>query len=98
MKNITTTIKKNRDACIKELAIALNKSPNTQTTINFLGDLCTPSELEALSDRWQVAQLLNEGKLSYREINQKTGVSVTTITRVALFLREGFGGYTSLLK
>jgi len=59
---------------------------------NFLRDLCTPAELQALVDRWQVVELLEEG-LTYRGINDLTGVSVTTIGRVARFLTDGFGGY-----
>ncbi|MEJ2603959.1 MAG: YerC/YecD family TrpR-related protein [Gammaproteobacteria bacterium] len=58
----------------------------------LLGDLCTPAELQALMDRWQVVRLLDEG-LPYRRINELTGVSVTTIGRVARFLADGFGGY-----
>ncbi len=59
---------------------------------DFLRDLCTPAELQALVDRWQVVELLEQG-LTYRRINDLTGVSVTTIGRVARFLADGFGGY-----
>jgi TrpR-related protein YerC/YecD len=59
---------------------------------NFFKDLCTPAELQALVDRWQVVQLLQED-LPYRRIHDLTGVSVTTIGRVARFLSDGFGGY-----
>jgi TrpR-related protein YerC/YecD len=62
----------------------------------LLGDLCTPAELQALVDRWQVVRLLDEG-LPYRRINELTGVSVTTIGRVARFLADGFGGYRRAL-
>ena len=58
----------------------------------FLKDLCTPAELQALVDRWTVVRLLRQG-LPYREIHDRTGVSVTTIGRVARFLADGFGGY-----
>ncbi|HQW64828.1 MAG TPA: YerC/YecD family TrpR-related protein [Pseudomonadota bacterium] len=58
----------------------------------FLRDLCTPAELEALTDRWRVVPLLRRG-LPYREIHDHTGVSVTTIGRVARFLSHGNGGY-----
>ena len=62
----------------------------------FLEDLCTPAELEAMVDRWRVAQLLDRG-LSYREIRELTNVSVTTIGRVARFMELGNGGYRRLL-
>ena len=58
----------------------------------FLGDLCTPAELQALVDRWTVVRMLRQG-LPYREIQDRTGVSVTTVGRVARFLANGSGGY-----
>lgn len=63
----------------------------------FLLDLCTPSELEAIVDRWWTASLLSEGR-SYREISDITGVSVTTIGRVARYLNMGEGGYRLALR
>ena len=63
---------------------------------NFLRDLCTPAELQALVDRWHVVELLQQG-LPYRRIHDLTGVSVTTIGRVARFLTDGFGGYQAAL-
>lgn len=62
----------------------------------FLADLCTPAELEALVDRWNVVAYLDEG-LPYRRIHELTGVSVTTIGRVARFLAVGNGGYRKVL-
>ena len=58
----------------------------------FLRDLCTPAELQALADRWTVVGLLQAG-MAYREIAKQTGVSVTTIGRVARYLGSGNGGY-----
>jgi len=63
----------------------------------FLNDLCTPAELEALIDRWAVVEYLQDG-LPYRRIHDLTGVSVTTIGRVARFLTAGNGGYQTALK
>lgn len=63
---------------------------------NFFRDLCTPAELQALVDRWQVVELLKK-ELPYRKIHDLTGVSVTTIGRVARFLNDGFGGYETAL-
>lgn len=59
---------------------------------SFFKDLCTPAELQALVDRWQVVELLQQD-LPYRRIRELTGVSVTTVGRVARFLSDGFGGY-----
>ncbi|MFZ4405013.1 MAG: YerC/YecD family TrpR-related protein [Pseudobdellovibrionaceae bacterium] len=56
----------------------------------FLQDLCTPKEISDMNDRWKAAQLISEG-LPYRDIYEKTGVSTTTVTRVARSLSEGKG-------
>lgn len=58
----------------------------------FLGDLCTPAELEVMVDRWRVVPYLLEG-IAYREIHERTAVSITTIGRVARYLNQGNGGY-----
>src|SRR3974377_2422632 len=58
----------------------------------FLRDLCTPAELQAMADRWAVVECLR-GRLPFREIHRQTGVSVTTIGRVARYLGNGNGGY-----
>ena len=58
----------------------------------FFRDLCTPAELQAMADRWRVVAPLERG-MPYREIHDLTGVSVTTIGRVARFLEQGHGGY-----
>jgi len=81
-----------REAALARLseAIAALRTPEQVTAL--LRDLCTPAELEALSDRWQVVPLLLEN-LPYRDIHDRTGVSVTTVGRVARSLTHGAGGY-----
>lgn len=64
---------------------------------SFFKDLCTPAELQALVDRWQVVELL-EKDIPYRRIHDLTGVSVTTIGRVARFRMDGFGGYKTAVE
>lgn len=54
----------------------------------FLADLCTPSEVRAFAERWEVARLLDTGGKSYREIAAEAQASPTTVVRVARFLRE----------
>jgi TrpR-related protein YerC/YecD len=63
----------------------------------LLKDLTTPAELEALVDRWRVVKLVDQG-MPYRQIHERTGVSVTTIGRVARFLEYGNGGYRLALQ
>ncbi|WP_223177135.1 YerC/YecD family TrpR-related protein [Sphingomonas rhizophila] len=83
---------------INDLAGALAQLDSAKDVARFLDDLCTPTELRALAERWEVARLLDRGELTYREIHDVTGVSTTTIVRVARFLRqETNGGYRLLL-
>ena len=72
------------------LCRALAALESTGQVKAFLTDLCTPAELEAMTDRWRVVPLLLEGH-SYRDIHDISGVSVTTIGRVARCLGEGQG-------
>lgn len=75
--------------CLVEAVLAL-RSPDELRA--FLQDLCTPAELEAIADRWRVVPLLVQGT-AYREIHDRTGVSVTTVGRIARCLELGAGGY-----
>jgi TrpR-related protein YerC/YecD len=76
---------------------ALLALESEQECRNFFSDLCTPAELEALVDRWRVVAYLADG-VPYRRIHELTGVSVTTIGRVARFLTGGNGGYRVALE
>lgn len=79
------------------LAAAFAGLRNAVQVRAFLEDLCTPAELEAMTDRWRVVPLLLEG-VPYREIHDRTLVSVTTIGRVARTLDRGAGGYAAAIK
>lgn len=74
---------------------AISLLQDEKEALAFFSDLCTPAELEAMSDRWRVVPLLRQG-IPYRSIHEQTGVSVTTITRVARCLSMGNGGYALL--
>jgi TrpR-related protein YerC/YecD len=83
---------------IRALCEALLLLETEDEMYNLLKDLCTPAELSALAERWLICKALNEG-LSYREINAQMGASLTTIGRVARFLKdEPYQGYTTLLE
>lgn len=75
-----------------ELMEAISMLADGNEAMQFFTDLCTPAELESMADRWQVVPLLRQG-IPYRTIHEQTGVSVTTITRVARCLSFGTGGY-----
>lgn len=94
MRYYTTSVMKHRDtrptlAPLLEALLSL-KTPAEMRA--FLDDLCTPAELEAIADRWRVVPLLLKGT-PYREIHDRTSVSVTTIGRIARCLAFGAGGY-----
>lgn len=97
MANLMTATDDSK-ALRRELADALSTLNGAAEMERFLIDLCTPAELRALSERWHVAQLLDQTDASYRDINAKTGVSTTTIGRVARFLKdEPHQGYRIVL-
>jgi TrpR-related protein YerC/YecD len=62
-----------------------------------LRDMLTLAEIEEFANRLTIAKLLDEG-LPYLEIAKKIGTSTTTVTRVAHWLKNGCGGYQSVLK
>ena len=84
------------DADFRALARALAALDDPRQVGAFLRDLCTPAELEAMCDRWKVVPHLVAGE-PYRGIHDRTGVSVTTIGRVARTLEQGEGGYAAAL-
>ncbi|MEN9834512.1 MAG: hypothetical protein RL011_705 [Pseudomonadota bacterium] len=89
-------ISKSQAHHLRELCQALIALESVDECRRFLTDLCTPGELAALADRWQVARLIEEG-VPYRRIYEKTGVSTATVTRVARALSYGEGGYRAVL-
>jgi TrpR-related protein YerC/YecD len=96
--NDQATSVSSRSALIDALAAALAALRTPDEARALLADLCTPAEVHSLAERWHVARLLDAGELTYREIHDATGVSTTTIVRVARFLRqEDNRGYRALL-
>jgi TrpR-related protein YerC/YecD len=81
----------------RNLVSALLTARTPEELRAFLKDLCTPAELQAMADRWAVVEYLQQD-LPYREIHRITGVSVTTIGRVARYLATGAGGYALAVK
>ena len=62
----------------------------------LLQDLCTVREITEMSQRLEVARLLSL-KTSYIDIQEATGASATTISRVSKCLNYGSGGYLDAL-
>ncbi len=59
---------------------------------DFFEDLCTVSELKAMSQRAVVAKMLRD-KHVYSDIVSRTGASTATISRVNRSLNYGCDGY-----
>lgn len=64
---------------------------------DFFEDICTIKEIQEISQRLEVAQMLGQNK-SYQEISRLTGASTATISRVNKCLNYGCGGYKSALE
>lgn len=81
----------------KELIRSMLSLRNEEDMASFLRDLLTLAEIEEFANRLQIAKLLLKG-ISYQKIARETGVSTTTVTRVAHWLFKGCGGYWKVLK
>jgi TrpR-related protein YerC/YecD len=84
-------------AGLDDVADALLSMETHDELKRFLRDLCTLSELEAMTHRWQTARLVDAG-VPYHEIAQRVPTSTATVTRVAQWLRHGAGGYRLALE
>lgn len=82
---------------VEDLITTIASLGDRDVTRRFLRDLCTRTELEAMAQRWEVAQLVDQG-VPYLQIAQRTGASTATVTRVAQWLRYGEGGYRTVLE
>lgn len=96
MKDRRTTTRAQDAAAEQALYEAILQLRDAGECRRFFRDLLTPAELQAMGDRWSVVPLLAAGR-PYRKISEQTGVSVTTIGRIARFLANGNGGYALAL-
>ncbi len=80
-----------------ELFAAILSLESEEECYRFFEDLMTSKELQAVTQRWQVARMLDE-KNTYGEIEAATKASAATISRVNKCLQYGAGGYTAILK
>jgi len=81
----------------KFLYQALLSLNNEEECAKFLRDLLTEAEIREFSNRLAVAKMLQE-KVPYLVIEEKTGMSSTTIARIQKWLTNGMGGYELILK
>jgi TrpR-related protein YerC/YecD len=78
---------------LKDLYEAFSLLETAEEVSMFMQDLCTPQELVAIAQRYQIAKLLSE-EHKYAEIVEMTGTSTATISRVNRSLSMvSSGGY-----
>lgn len=70
---------------------------NLEECYRFFEDVCTIKEIQAISQRLEVAKLLKANK-TYNEIEEETGASTATISRINRSLHYGVEGYTLVFK
>ena len=88
--------KKIQTEAVDHLFEAILSLENKEECYGFFEDLCTISELRAMVQRFQVARMLDEGRI-YSDIVQETGASTATISRVNKCLVYGSDGYRKML-
>ena len=81
---------------IERLFKAITRIENEEECFAFFEDLCTVKEIQDMSQRFETALMLKDGK-SYSEISAEVGVSSATIGRVNKCLNYGTGGYDSVI-
>ncbi|MBM6775518.1 YerC/YecD family TrpR-related protein [Olsenella profusa] len=81
---------------VRRLLEALCSLRTPEEARALLADLCTPREVEDLSQRLEVARLLSAGT-SYVDVSHATGASSTTVSRVSKCLNGEAGGYRMVL-
>ena len=70
---------------------------NEEDAYRFFEDLCTIPEIKSISQRLEVAYLLDK-KETYQRIAEETGASSATISRVNRALNYGADGYRRVLE
>ncbi|MCI2062746.1 MAG: YerC/YecD family TrpR-related protein [Eubacteriaceae bacterium] len=80
-----------------ELFKAILSLKNEEECYRFFEDICTINEIHAISQRLQVAKMLNK-KATYSEIEDKTKASTATISRINKCLVYGADGYKTVLE
>ena len=80
-----------------DLFEAILKLENIEECYRFFEDICTIKEIESIAQRLEVAKLLKVNK-TYNEIEDATGASTATISRINRALNYGSDGYNIVLE
>ncbi|MCI7238994.1 MAG: YerC/YecD family TrpR-related protein [Anaerococcus sp.] len=81
---------------IEEFFEAVLMLSNTDECYDFFTDICTAREIQSIAQRLHVAKLLKIRK-TYSVIEEETGASTATISRVNRSLNYGSNGYDIVL-
>lgn len=81
---------------VEQLLNALLRIEDADEAYALLVDVCTVRELQEMATRLEVARLLDAGE-HYAAIQERTGASATTISRVSKALNYGADGYRRIL-
>ncbi len=87
---------KQSDPLIDQLYKAVLQLKSVEECYRFFDDLCTIGEIQSLAQRLEVARMLDEG-MTYSHIEDETGASTATISRVKRCLHYGADGYRLVL-
>ena len=80
---------------VEQLFEAILSLNDVKECYDFFEDLCTVTELKAISQRIVVAHMLSQKRV-YSDIVRETGASTATISRVNRSLNYGCDGYEKI--
>lgn len=80
----------------KQLVESILALKNADETKRFLRDLMTEGEIQEFANRLEAARLLSRD-VQYNTIIENTGLSSTTVARIAKWLNGSLGGYRLIL-
>ncbi len=82
---------------VDDLFEAILQLETIEECYRFFEDICTIKEIQSIAQRLEVAKLLTLNK-TYNEIEEETGASTATISRINRALNYGEGGYKIILE
>lgn len=91
------SFKRDKNETLELFYEAIMAIDNRQQAAAFFDDLMTNNELSSVSQRLQVTKMLMQG-YTYQRIEEETGASTATISRVKRFLTSGTGGVQAVLE
>ena len=81
----------------KELVQVFSRVGAIEEMAEFLMDILTPAEFEAMALRWQIVKRLNKGE-THRDVAGDLGIGISTVNRGSRELRNKNGGFMIMLK